>query len=164
MARRRSTSAGLLLCRLPPTGEPEVLLAHPGGPYFVNRDEGAWTVPKGLVDPGEELLDAARREFAEEIGLRPEAPVFHPLGSIRQKNGKTVHAWAFAGDFDPSTLRSNDFETEWPPRSGQMRAFPEVDRAAFFARDEALRKVILAQAPLVTRALSEETRRALFGR
>jgi predicted NUDIX family NTP pyrophosphohydrolase len=140
-----------------------VLLAHPGGPYFANRDEGAWTVPKGLVDPGEALLDAARREFAEEIGFRPEAPLFHPLGSIRQKNGKTVHAWAFAGDFDPTRLQSNDFETEWPPRSGQIGTFPEIDRAAFFGREEALRKVIAAQAPLVTRALSPETRAILFG-
>jgi predicted NUDIX family NTP pyrophosphohydrolase len=155
-------SAGLLMVRRR-ENEGEVLLVHPGGPYFRNKDEGAWTVPKGLVDGGEELLDAAKREFVEETSFELEAASFVPLGEVRMKSGKRVHAWAFAGDCDPSALKSNDFEVEWPPRSGKMQAFPEVDRAGFFDRKTALSKIIEAQRPLVDRALCEETLKELFG-
>jgi predicted NUDIX family NTP pyrophosphohydrolase len=136
------------------SGEPgfEVLLVHPGGPFFVRRDEGAWTIPKGLVGEGEDLEAAAEREFEEETGIVPQGP-FVPLGSVVQANRKLVHAWAFAGDWDPEVtpLRSNTFEIEWPPRSGRMRAFPEVDQARFFTPAAAERMLIPAQLAFVTR-------------
>ncbi len=141
----------------------EVLLVHPGGPYFRNKDMGAWTVPKGLVDEGEEHLEAAKREFVEETGFALEATKFVALGEVRMKSGKRIQAWAFAGDRDPATVKSNTFEVEWPPRSGKMQSFPEVDRAAFFGRAEAFDKIIEAQRPLVDEALSDETLEALFG-
>ncbi len=129
----------------------EVLLAHPGGPLFARRDEGVWTIPKGEVEAGDNLLATARREFEEEIGLRPPGP-FVPLGSVTQRSGKVVHAWAFEGDLDVSRPpRSNTFELEWPPRSGRMRSFPEVDRAGFFDPDEARRRVNPAQRPFIDR-------------
>lgn len=142
---------------------PEFLLAHPGGPYFARKDEGAWTIPKGLIDANEDHLDAARREFREETGYEPPATNFHPLGSVRQGSGKIVHAWAFVGDFDPASLTSNTFEVEWPPRSGRMRAFPEIDRADFFPFAEATRKILPAQLPFLERASRPEALRALFG-
>lgn len=126
----------------------EVLLAHPGGPYWRNKDEGAWTIPKGEVAPGEDELAAAVREFQEETGLKPVGP-FHDLGQIRQKSGKVVRAWAFAGDCDPSAITSNTCELEWPPRSGRRIQCPEVDRAAFFTIEEARRKILPAQSGLL---------------
>lgn len=137
-------SAGLLLYRRRPNGL-EVLLVHPGGPYWRNKDEGAWSIPKGEIDAGEDPLAAARREFQEELGFEPNGQ-FIPLTTIRQKAGKTVHAWAFEGDCDPGSLRSNTFAMEWPPRSGRQAEFPEVDRAEFFALEEAKRKINPAQA------------------
>lgn len=129
----------------------EVLLAHPGGPLFARRDLGAWTVPKGLVGPDEELLQAAIREFGEEIGLPVHEPLL-PLGSVRQKSGKIVHAWAFEGTAPPGFVPvSNEFEVEWPPRSGKRARFPEVDRAEFFPIDAAAEKIIPAQAPFLDR-------------
>lgn len=142
-------SAGILLYRN--CGEsPQVLLVHPGGPFFRNKDVGAWTIPKGEVHAGESPLEAARREFEEETGISPEPP-FLPLGEIRQKAGKVVQAWACAGDCDPAAIRSNTFTVEWPPRSGRRQEFPEIDRAAFFGVEEARRKINPAQAALLDR-------------
>ena len=109
----------------------QVLLAHPGGPYFVSKDDGAWSIPKGEPEPDEDLLLTAQREFEEETGLKPTGP-FIPLKPIQQKGGKIVHAWAFKGDCDPATLKSNTFTMEWPPNSGRQMEFPEIDRAEFF--------------------------------
>jgi predicted NUDIX family NTP pyrophosphohydrolase len=123
----------------------EVLLAHPGGPYWVRRDIGAWTLPKGECHEGEDTLAAACREFTEETGFTPCGP-YLPLGELRQKSGKRISAWAFSGECDPAALRSNEFEVEWPPRSGRRRSFPEIDRAAWFPLEEARRRVIAGQA------------------
>jgi predicted NUDIX family NTP pyrophosphohydrolase len=143
-------SAGLLMYRLGPEG-PECFLVHPGGPYFRRKDHGVWSIPKGLAEAGEDLLEAAKREFREETGLKPEGP-YYPLGSVRQAGGKRVHAWAFAGGWDPGQgIRSNTFELEWPPRSGRRQWFPEIDRAAFFGLEEAWRKINSAQRELLTR-------------
>ena len=127
---------------------PQVLLAHPGGPFWSRRDEAAWTLPKGEIDPGEDPLEAARREFMEETGY-PSTPPFQPLGELRQKSGKRIAAWAFEGDADPATLVSNAFEMEWPPRSGRMQSFPEVDRVQWFSLEEARRKLIAGQVPFI---------------
>jgi predicted NUDIX family NTP pyrophosphohydrolase len=142
-------SAGLLLFRRGGTGL-EVFLAHPGGPFWTHKDAGAWTIPKGLIEPGEEPLAAARREFEEETGVRPEGP-FLPLGSIRQKAGKEIHAWAWEGDADPERVTSNMVRTEWPRGSGRWLAFPEVDRCAWFDPATARGKINPAQAELITR-------------
>ena len=142
-------SAGLLLFRQGPQGL-EVLLAHPGGPFWRDRDIGAWTIPKGIVDEGEDLLDAARREFLEETGIRPAGP-FIPLGSIRQKAGKVVHAWAWQGDADASAIVSNTAKIEWPPGSGRWVTYPEVDRCAWCDPDSARRRINAAQAELIDR-------------
>jgi predicted NUDIX family NTP pyrophosphohydrolase len=139
----KPTSAGILLYRFR-DGRLEVLLAHPGGPFWARRDAGAWTIPKGEVAQGEEPLSAARREFEEETGYRPPGP-FVALTPVRQRSGKRVQAWASPGDFDPRCLRSSTFEMEWPPRSGRTAEFPEVDRAAFFSLDEAREKLNPAQ-------------------
>ena len=136
-------SAGLLMYRLR-EGELEFLLAHPGGPFWKSRDAGAWTIPKGEIQEGEEPLLAAKREFEEEIGLKPEGN-FIELKPITQKGGKVVHAWAFEGDFDTRRIRSNTFQMEWPPRSGKYETCPEVDRACFFRMPEAKRKINSAQ-------------------
>lgn len=141
-------SAGLLLFRVR-DGVLQVLLVHPGGPFWQHKDNGAWTIPKGGILPGEEPLAAAQREFSEETGFTCQPP-FIPLAPIRQKSGKTVHAWAVQGDCDPARVRSISFEMEWPPYSGQKRAFPEVDRAAFFDVEEARRKIIPAQASFIS--------------
>ncbi len=148
------TSAGILLFRRI-AGRLELLLAHPGGPYFTKRDDGYWTIPKGEVDPGEELIDVARREFEEETGHPPPDGDPITLGSIVQKGGKVVHAWAFEGDVDPATAVSNMFEMTWPPGSGRRESFPEIDRVAWFEPMEARRKVKATQIPLIER-LEEE--------
>ena len=124
--------------------ELEVLLVHPGGPFFAKKDEGVWTIPKGECGPGEEPLAAAQREFREETGFAPSPP-FVPLGRVRQAGGKIVVAWAFAGDCDPAAVHSNTFAVEWPPRSGRMREYPEVDRAGWFALAAARGKLLPAQ-------------------
>lgn len=144
-------SAGLLMFRH--TGERlEVFLAHPGGPFFARKDRGHWTIPKGEIRPGEELLETARREFEEETGLLPVAAEFLPLGSIRQKGGKLVHAWGFRGDWPADrTLRSGTFCMEWPPGSGKYGDYPEVDRVGFFSLDEARLLIKPTQWPLVER-------------
>jgi predicted NUDIX family NTP pyrophosphohydrolase len=124
------TSAGLLMYRVQ-DGVLEVLLVHPGGPFWARKDQGAWFVPKGEIEPGEGELAAAQREFEEETGIRPAGP-YVSLGSVKHKSGKQVIAWAFAGTCNPSEVKSNTFMMEWPPRSGQQEEFPEVDRAEFF--------------------------------
>lgn len=136
-------SAGLLLYRLT-RGEPQVFLVHPGGPYWAKKDEGAWSIPKGECEEGEQPLAATRREFEEETGFRPEGEAV-PLGTFRQPSGKQVTAFAIEGDLDPATLRSNTFTMQWPPRSGRMQAFPEVDRAGWFGKEEAGAKILLGQ-------------------
>ena len=129
----------------------EVLLVHPGGPFFARKDEGAWTIPKGEAAPDEDLLSRAQIEFEEELGIRPHGNWIE-LGSIKQKGGKTVHAWAFEGDLPASfEVKSNTFEIEWPPRSGRLKQFPEIDRAEFFAEDVARRKINPAQTILLDR-------------
>ena len=126
----------------------EVLLVHPGGPLWRHRDEGAWSAPKGEIEPDEEALSAAVREFREETGIDPGEP-FLELSPIRQKGGKVVRIWAFQGDGSPAEIRSNTFKLEWPPHSGEMQEFPEIDRAAFFGITEARRKINPAQIPLL---------------
>lgn len=140
---RPKESAGLLLYRRR-DDRIEVLLVHPGGPLWKKKDEGAWSIPKGELDGDEDALACARREFEEETGFVADGP-FLPLGSVRQKSGKLVHAWAFEGDCDPSALRSNGFEMEWPPRSGRMQQFPEIDRAEFFDIERARERLNPAQ-------------------
>ena len=159
-------SAGIVLFRRLPARpgradavEVEVLLGHPGGPFFTKRDEGHWSIPKGEPDAAaDDLLAVARREFAEETGH--EAPAAQPdggppisLGTIVQKGGKVVHAWAIEGDLDPAAAVSNEFEMEWPPRSGQRQSFPEIDRVAWFAPDEARRRLKPTQIPFVDRLM-----------
>lgn len=122
----------------------EVLLVHSGGPYWVNRRWQAWSIPKGEIDPGEDTFAAAKREFHEETGQIPQG-TFHPLSPVRQAGGKLVFAWAFEGDFNPATLHSNTFFLEWPPNSGQLKEFPEVDQAAWFPLPEARKRIIKAQ-------------------
>jgi len=130
-----------------------VLLAHPGGPFFARKDDGAWTIPKGEAAPGEDFLTRAQIEFEEEVGFRPEsARDWIELGSIKQKGGKIVHAWAFEGDLPESfELKSNTFEMEWPPRSGKLKEFPEIDRAEFFTEEIARQKLKPAQVPFLDR-------------
>ena len=147
-------SAGVVLFRQTSSGV-EVLLAHPGGPLFASRDEGHWTIPKGEPDADEPLLDAARREFREETGVVPPDGVWLELGSITQKGGKVVHAWAVEGDLDPAQAHSETFEMEWPPRSGRVQAFPEIDRVAWFGLDEARRRIKDAQVALIDRLEAE---------
>jgi predicted NUDIX family NTP pyrophosphohydrolase len=147
-------SAGVLIFRN--RAEPEVLLVHPGGPYWSKKDDGAWSIPKGEPDPGEDKCLCALRELGEELG--PAAPPISTadlieLGSIRQKGGKVVHAWAAEGDFDLAKLDSNSYELEWPPRSGNQREFPEVDRAEWFEPEQARGKINPAQAALLDRLL-----------
>lgn len=144
------TSAGILLFR-PRSGQLEVLLAHPGGPFFRNRDAGHWTIPKGEADGDEELAAVARREFEEETGSVPPDGEAIDLGSIVQKGGKVVHAWGIEGDLDPATAESNMFEMVWPPGSGRVQAFPEIDRVEWFDVDEAKRRVKPTQIPLIDR-------------
>ena len=147
-------SAGVLLFRR--IAAPELLLIHPGGPFWAKKDLGAWSIPKGEPEKGEDLQQCALRELAEELGQA--APSLAPqdlieLGSIRQKGGKVVHAWAAEGEFDPAALSSNSFELEWPPRSGVRREFPEVDGAQWLDPGEARRKILPAQEPFIERLL-----------
>lgn len=157
MAGSRNVSAGLLLFRRP-AGGLELFLAHPGGPFWRGRDLGAWTIPKGLVAPGEELLAAALREFEEETGIVPREP-FLPLGSVRQKAGKVIHAWAWEGDADPAAIVSNTARHEWPRGSGRWLTFPEVDRCAWFAPGAARERLNPAQAELIDRLAAALARR-----
>jgi predicted NUDIX family NTP pyrophosphohydrolase len=145
-------SAGLLMyrARTEHRASPEVLLVHPGGPFWKNKDDGAWMIPKGEVEPGEDLLAAAIREFSEETALTPVEP-FLALGQVKHKSGKNVHAWAFQGDCEPNQIRSNTFELEWPPKSGRKQEFPEIDRADFFDLSTARRKILPAELPLLDR-------------
>ena len=145
-------SAGLLLYRHK-GGAVEVLLVHPGGPFFSKKDDGAWTIPKGVCEPGEDALAAARREFKEETGMAP-AGEFIPLGKFRQSSSKIVLAWAVEGEFDATKLASNTFSLEWPPRSGRVREFPEIDRAGWFSPAEARRKIVKGQAPILDALLA----------
>jgi predicted NUDIX family NTP pyrophosphohydrolase len=140
-------SAGLLMYRIE-DGVVEVLLAHPGGPYFVNKDDGEWSIPKGEPEPDEDLLLTAQREFEEETGLKPVGP-YIPLKPTEQKGGKIVHAWAFEGDFDPTAFKSNTFTMEWPPHSGRQQEFPEIDRAEFFDLATARKKIKAGQEKLI---------------
>ena len=147
--RRSAVSAGLLLFRRS-DGPLELFLAHPGGPFWKHRDAGAWTIPKGLVGDGEALLDAARREFEEETGIVARPP-FLSLASVRQRAGKTVHAWAWEGDADSAHTASNTMRAEWPRRSGRFITFPEIDRCAWFDPDSARTRINPAQAVFVER-------------
>jgi predicted NUDIX family NTP pyrophosphohydrolase len=142
-------SAGLVMYR-ERNADLEVLLVHLGGPFWAKKDAGAWFIPKGEVNRGEDELAAARREFEEETGLQVDAHVL-PLGSVRHKSGKKVTAWAFEGDCDPSALRSNTFQMEWPPRSGKVQEFPEIDRASFFTVEAAREKMHPAEFDFVIR-------------
>jgi predicted NUDIX family NTP pyrophosphohydrolase len=136
-------SAGILMYRRRGSAV-EVLLVHPGGPFWKKKDDGAWSVPKGLYEADEEPLAAAKREFEEETGAAP-AGEFIPLGEFRQSSGKTVSLWAVEGEFDAAKLKSNTFSMEWPPKSGKMNEFPEIDRGAWFSRNEARRKILKGQ-------------------
>lgn len=146
---RNKESAGLLLFRRR-EGKLEVLLGHPGGPYWAHRDDGAWSIPKGGMNPGEDALAAAQREFLEETGFSPCGP-YLPLGQIVQRGGKVVHAWAFEGDCDPVALQSITTTTEWPPRSGRMITVPELDRVRFFSLNEGRLAINVAQVELLDR-------------
>jgi predicted NUDIX family NTP pyrophosphohydrolase len=147
-------SAGLMMYRRK-AGKLEVLLVHPGGPFWKNKDLGAWSIPKGEVGEGEELLATARREFTEELGIpAPDGP-FIALGEIRQKAGKVVHGWAFEGDCDTQACQSNMMRMEWPARSGKWVSFPEVDRTAFFDVEEARRRLNPGQVPLLKRLVDQ---------
>lgn len=155
MPRRTEISAGILAFRRKPTLE--LLLAHPGGPYWRNKDEGAWSIPKGVVESGDPLT-CAKREFNEETGLTA-AGDFILLTPARQKSGKLVHAFALEADFDLSAFRSNEFEMEWPPRSGRLQSFPEVDRIAYLGVPAARKKILPGQRPLIeelVRKLAED--------
>lgn len=147
-------SAGILLYRGAGAGL-EVLLVHPGGPFWAKKDEGAWSIPKGEYTEGEDPLAVARREFEEELGSPPPAGDVIELGEATQPSRKVVTAYALAGDFDPSRLSSNLFETEWPPKSGRKQSFPEVDRAGWFAPEEAKRKILPGQLPFIDRLLGK---------
>jgi predicted NUDIX family NTP pyrophosphohydrolase len=152
VTRSHKQSAGVLVFRRRAPGL-EVLLGHPGGPVFRRRDAGVWTIPKGEIEPGEEPLAAARRELLEETGFLLPGP-FLPLGSIKQKSGKVVHAWACEGSVDPRALRSALFRMQWPPRSGSFPEFPELDRADYFGVEAAREKLNVAQFELVTRLVA----------
>lgn len=149
MAGKRS--AGILLFRRLPTGGAEVLLAHPGGPFWARRDAGAWSIPKGEYEPDEPALAAARREFHEELGLPAPSGDYQELGEVRQASGKVVTAWAVEGDLDPSLITPGTFELEWPRGSGRTQTIPEVDRVAWLGLDEAAGKIIAGQRTFLDR-------------
>ena len=140
-------SAGLLVYRLRNEAL-EVFLVHPGGPFWARKDDGAWSIPKGLIEAGEDAVAVARREFEEETGATLQGDLV-PLGTFTQSRAKTIEVWASEGDFDPATLRSNTFSMEWPPRSGRMQEFPEVDRAEWFAPEAARIKILKGQRPVI---------------
>jgi predicted NUDIX family NTP pyrophosphohydrolase len=146
MRRRTEISAGLLVFRR--GGGLEVLLAHPGGPFWAKKDDGAWTIPKGIAEPGADLFSTAQREFTEETNL-VAAGDFLELTPVKQKSGKVVHAWAFEADLDLTAFASNTFDMEWPPRSGRRQSFPEIDRIAYFTLPAAAAKIIAYQQPLL---------------
>jgi predicted NUDIX family NTP pyrophosphohydrolase len=152
MVRTNKISAGLLMFRFE-KGKLEVLLAHPGGPFFRNKHDGHWSIPKGEPDESENnLLETAKREFNEETGIEPKAPEYIPLGTILQKGGKTVHAWAFEGTIEPGFQpKSNTFKTEWPPKSGKQMLFSEIDRIDFFSIIEAKKKIKSTQIDFIER-------------
>ena len=146
-----NVAAGLLMCDTR-DGEIAFFLVHPGGPYFRNKDVGVWTIPKGLPESGEDLLETAQREFFEETGIKPTQP-FHELGTIKQKSGKVVHAWAFHGSWNPASgITCNEFTIEWPPRSGKQASFPEVDKAAWMNFETAKKSILAEQFPFLERA------------
>ena len=147
MAKR---SAGILMYRRG-AAVIELLLVHPGGPFWTSKDHGAWSIPKGLIDEGEEPLAAALREFEEEVGQTVGGD-FQPLAPLKQRSGKVIHAWTVEADLDPDSFRSNRFEMEWPPRSGRTQAFPEIDRVGWFGVEEALLKILPGQAGFVREA------------
>jgi predicted NUDIX family NTP pyrophosphohydrolase len=146
MSRASHISAGILAFRR--TSGLEFLLAHPGGPFWAKKDEGAWSIPKGLSEPGDDLLATAKREFTEETGFTANGE-FLALSPVKQKSGKVVHAWAIEADFDPEKFTSVTFEMEWPPRSGRLRSFPEVDRIAWFPPEVAETKIHTYQRPFL---------------
>jgi predicted NUDIX family NTP pyrophosphohydrolase len=148
------TSAGILLYRLRPAG-PEVLLGHMGGPFWAKKDDGGWSIPKGEHGPDEEPIAVARREFEEELGSPVPADELVPLGELRVTSGKRLTVWAAEGDLDAAAARSNTFELEWPPRSGRLQEFPEIDRAAWFALDAARSKLVAGQVPFLDRLRDE---------
>jgi len=143
------SSAGLLIFRRDPSDTFQVFLVHPGGPFWVRKDLGAWSIPKGEFESDEDPMNAALREFAEETGFEPPRSSYLPLGSVRQRGGKTVHAWAVEGDLDPARLESGLFSMEWPMHSGHRQEFPEVDRGAWFSAHEAKRHIVPAQAAFI---------------
>lgn len=153
MTATAKLSAGLMMYRRS-AKRFEILLVHPGGPFFAHKDEGAWSIPKGLIEAEEARLAAARREFTEETGIPTPAAGYQSLGEIRQRGGKTVCAWAFEGDCDPRAITSNTFDMEWPPHSGKRQTFPEIDRAAFFSLPAARTKINPAQAAFVDRLVA----------
>jgi predicted NUDIX family NTP pyrophosphohydrolase len=152
MPARRS--AGILLYRLRDGGAVEVLIGHMGGPFWTRKDAGGWSIPKGEAGPGEELLDVARREFTEELGSAVPAETFLDLGELRVSSGKVLSVWAAAGDLDADATVSNTFAMEWPPRSGRMQEFPEIDRSAWFPIDAAREKLVKGQVPFLDRLLA----------
>jgi predicted NUDIX family NTP pyrophosphohydrolase len=149
-----SVSAGLLVWRRR-QDRVEVLLVHPGGPFWKNKDDGAWMIPKGLVEAHEDRLAAAKREFTEETGFAEPSGPYTALGELRQRGGKIVHAWAANGDYDPAALVSNEVEISWPPRSGKTKKVPEVDRGAYFDEATARTKILVSQLPLLDRFFGE---------
>lgn len=149
---KENSSAGLLMFR-DSQRVPEFFLVHPGGPFYKNREEGVWSIPKGLPENSEELLYTAQREFFEETGIRPKPP-FYELGTIKQKSGKVVYAWLFEGSWDPASgIHCNTFSMEWPPHSGKTMEFPEVDKARWMGLEEAIRMILPAQRPFLERAM-----------
>jgi predicted NUDIX family NTP pyrophosphohydrolase len=146
IGRTRNVSAGLVAFRR--ANALEVLLAHPGGPFWSKKDDGAWTIPKGLAEPGADLFATAQREFAEETNFSAEGE-FIPLMPVKQKSGKLVYAWAFESNFDLASFASNTFDIEWPPKSGRQQSFPEIDRVAYFALPVALSKILTYQRPFL---------------
>jgi predicted NUDIX family NTP pyrophosphohydrolase len=146
MGRTSNLSAGLLAFRR--VNAPEVLLAHPGGPFWAKKEDGVWTIPKGLAEPGADLFATAQREFTEETNFAATGE-FIALAPVEQKSGKIVHAWAFEADFDLSSFASNTFEIEWPPKSGRRQSFPEIDRVAYFGLPAAMSKILAYQRPLL---------------
>jgi predicted NUDIX family NTP pyrophosphohydrolase len=151
-------SAGVLLYRTGDAGALEVLIGHMGGPFWARKDAGGWSIPKGEAGPDEEPLDVARREFAEELGVPVPASEFVDLGELRVTSGKLLTVWAAEGDLDAGSTRSNTFTIEWPPRSGRMQEFPEIDRAAWFPVDQARQKLVKGQVPFLDRLLAAVSR------